>query len=321
MDMLTSLFKDEKSSGNERLHYSWLRDDFPESEYIVYPNVALQVIIDSEYPGVNQELDDGKAWVQDPDYDGPPPWSTRNFFEGSSVDLCVIRKSNYLAQIAVEIDGPCHANVERRKRDEFKTLLFDRAGIPLVRLKLYGDDAETEEASKWVSLEAGIERFNVGPHGGVESPIDIRGRKAICAENLREYFELLNRVFSADEYVVFPNVALQSIFTDKVQLKYSEDKDRRQRGLVDFCVFDANDLLPLIAFRVTGGGVWRLCEVFGLPLVDLNLCLQKVEDRGSVDPSSPVGIARLQRTAGEALQHCEKVKNEKKKQSSWIGGG
>src|SRR5258708_5834409 len=77
MNMLTSLFKDDKSSGNERLHYSWLRDDFPESEYIVYPNVALQVIIDSEYPAVNEQLDDGKAWVMDPDPAPaePAPWS------------------------------------------------------------------------------------------------------------------------------------------------------------------------------------------------------------------------------------------------------
>lgn len=304
MSLLTCLFKDDETSGSERLHYLWLRDDFPESEYIVYPNVALQVIIDSEYPAVNEKLDDGKAWVMDPDPDPdePAPWSTRNFFEGSSVDLCVIRKSNYLAQIAVEIDGPSHANLERRKKDEFKTLLFDWAGIPLVRLKLYGDDAETEETSKWVSLEEGLDRFKVGPHEGAESPINIRGRKAICGEGFREYFELLNRVFSADEYVVLPNVALQSIFTDKYRFRYSADKDCRQRGLVDFCVFDANDLLPLIAFSAGGGMGWRLFEIFGLPLVSLVECLQKVEFRGSVEPSSQVAVARVQRAAVEALR-------------------
>jgi hypothetical protein len=214
----------------------------------------------------------------------------------------VIRKSNYLAQIAVEIDGPSHANLERRKKDEFKTLLFDWAGIPLVRLKLYGDDAETEETSKWVSLEEGLDRFKVGPHEGAESPINIRGRKAICGEGFREYFELLNRVFSADEYVVLPNVSLQSIFTDKYRFRYSADKDCRQRGLVDFCVFDANDLLPLIAFSAGGGMGWRLFEIFGLPLVSLVECLQKVEFRGSVEPSSQVAVARVQRAAVEALR-------------------
>lgn len=303
MSMLTSLFKDDESSGNERLHYSWLRDDFPDSEYIVYPNVALQVIIDSEYPAVNEQLDDGKAWVMDPepDPDEPAPWSTRNFFENSSVDLCVIRRSNYLGQIAIEIDGPSHATAERRKKDEFKTLLFDRAGIPLVRLKFYGDQSETSETSKWVNLEEGIERFSGGSHGVAESPESICGRKAICGEDLREYFELVNKVFSPDEYVVLPNVALQSIFSYKVELRYSQDKDCRQRGLVDFCVFGANDLFPLIAFCAGRGEGWRLCEIFGLPLVSLIECLQKVEERGGVEASSEVAVARVQRAAVEAL--------------------
>lgn len=167
----------------------------------------------------------------------------------------------------------------------------------MVRLRVYGDQSET---SKWVNLEDGIERLKKSaPQGVEESLIDnTQGRKVICADNIRGYFELLNRVFSPDEYVVLPNVALQSIFTDKVELRYSEDKDCRQRGLVDFCVFGKEDLCPVIAFTVSTNWVReRVFQLFGLPLLDLPFCLE-----GRVSVSSQEAVARIQRRAVEALR-------------------
>ncbi|HMG72791.1 MAG TPA: DUF2726 domain-containing protein [Pyrinomonadaceae bacterium] len=289
--MLTSLFKDDEGAGNERIHYSWLRADFPESEYIVYPNVALQVIIDSEYPAVKEELYEGTEWIEAWDIQ----WSPWNFFQNSSVDLCVIRKSDYLAQVAFEIDGGSHSSIGRRKKDELKTLLFNRAGIPLVRLRVYRDQSDT---SKWLNLEEEIERLSGGPQGVAELLIDTRGRKVICADNVKEYFELLNRVFSPDEYVVLPNVALQSIFTSEVRMAEYSDRDCRQRGLVDFCVFGKEDLCPVIAFTVSEDWVrQRVFRFFGLPLLDLPFCLE-----GGIAVSSQEAISRIQRRAVEALR-------------------
>ena len=49
MSGITSLFRDDAYSGSERKHYDWLRKYyFPETDFIVYPNVALGVIIDPD---------------------------------------------------------------------------------------------------------------------------------------------------------------------------------------------------------------------------------------------------------------------------------
>jgi hypothetical protein len=49
MSKITSLFKDDELSGNERKHHAWLASTyFEEPDYIVYPNVALHAIINPD---------------------------------------------------------------------------------------------------------------------------------------------------------------------------------------------------------------------------------------------------------------------------------
>ena len=45
---MVSLSRDHCLSGNERKYYNWLTERFPQSDYLVYPNIALQTIFKSE---------------------------------------------------------------------------------------------------------------------------------------------------------------------------------------------------------------------------------------------------------------------------------
>ena|SRR2546421_10262287 len=125
MRRVTSIFKDDDSSGNERVHYSWLAHYFPASQYIVYPNAALKVIIDAEYAAVKEELHEETRWIESLQIQ----WSPRNFFETGSVDLCVIRKSDYLPCVAFEIDGGSHFRLGRKEQDQLKTCFLQRPGF------------------------------------------------------------------------------------------------------------------------------------------------------------------------------------------------
>lgn len=273
MSKITSLFKDDEFSRNERIHYSWLRRDyFPEPEYIVYPNAALQVIIDSEFCPIKEELVGETKWIDSLQIQ----WSPRNFFYNSSVDLCVIRTSDYLPFAAIEIDGESHTELGRKEQDELKGLLFAKAGIPLIRLRVYREQPET---LKRKHLAEAVSRLNRQYTSFVDPAKEIQGRrKVLSSAQQTEYFELLNRAFPGDEYVVLPNVALQSIFANKTRLADYRERDFRQRGLVDFCVFGARDLRPKIAFSLSKDELReRVFDFFGLPLLDLNSCLAKEE--------------------------------------------
>jgi hypothetical protein len=221
----TSLFRDNESGRTERLHYNWIQEEyFLESDYIVYPNVALQVIIDSEYPAVKQELPEvPPVFIDSLDIQ----WDQRNFFRNSSVDVCVFDKSDYLAHVAFEIDGPSHKRPARIKQDELKDLLFAKAGIPLLRLEV--DECQTE-SEKRTNLEESIARLYRGWQDFAEPLTDIGGRRVLCSEKGREYFRVLKEAFPRDEYVVLPNVALQSIFPSWVRLADYHERNRRRRA-------------------------------------------------------------------------------------------
>ena len=287
----TSLFRDNESGRNERLHYNWIKADyFPESQYIVYPNVALQVIIDSEYPAVKQELPEvPPVFIDSLDIQ----WDQRNFFRNSSVDVCVFSKSDYLTHVGFEIDGPSHKRPARIKQDELKDLLFAKAGIPLLRLEV--DECQTER-EKRNNLEESIVRLKRGWQGFAEPLRDIGGRRVLFSEKEKEYFGLLKAAFPGDEYVVLPNVALQSIFPSWVRLKNYHERNRRRTGLVDFCVLGAKDFRPVVAFFFSEDELrQRVCDFFGLRLVDLRACLEGAR------LSSEDAIGRIQQTAIEVI--------------------
>lgn len=294
MSKITSLFKDDESSGNERIHYSWLRRDyFPEPEYIVYPNAALQVIIDPKFSAIKEELAGETEWIDSLQIQ----WSPRNFFYNSSVDLCVIRSSDYLPFVAFEIDGESHTQLGRKEQDELKNLFFRKAGIPLIRLRVYREQSETLKRKHLAEAISLVSRqYSSCP----EATKEIQGgRRSLCSDQARECLELLNRAFPSDEYVVFPNVALQSIFTNKIRLAEYRERDFRQRGLVDFCVFGAIDLRPKVAFSLSKDELReRVFSFFGLPLLDLNSCLGK-ED-GTLRPAEDL-VVGIQKSVRQAL--------------------
>jgi hypothetical protein len=105
-----------------------------------------------------------------------------------------------------------------------------------------------------------------------ETPQDVSGRRSILHEIDREYFDLLNRMFYRDECIVFPNVALQSIFAYE-QIKHLETWEERNlyaKGIVDFCVFGAVDFRPKVAFNINKDELQsRVFDFFGLPLLHL----------------------------------------------------
>jgi hypothetical protein len=288
----TSLFRDNESGRTERLHYNWIKEDyFPESHYIVYPNVALQVIIDSEYPAVKQELPEvPTVFIDSLDIQ----WDQRNFFRNSSVDVCVFSKSDYLAYVAFEIDGPSHKRPDRIKQDELKDLLFAKAGIPLLRLEV--DECQTE-SEKRNNLEESIAGLKRGWQCFAEPLTDIGGRRVLCSEKGKEYFGLLKEAFPGDEYVVLPNVALQSIFPSWVRLGDYHERDRRRTGLVDFCVLGAKNFRPVVAFIFSEDELrQRVFEFFGLPLLDIRAAFE-----GGLR-SSEDAVGSIQRRTKEALR-------------------
>ena len=141
MSGITSLFRDDAYSGSERKHYDWLRKYyFPETDFIVYPNVALGVLIDPDSAQVKQELSSQTTFLDSLDMQ----WCTQNFFANSSVDLCVIAKSDYMPLVAFEIDGSSHLTEAQKKKDPLKDLIFEEAGVPLLRLEI-SDQLDSEK--------------------------------------------------------------------------------------------------------------------------------------------------------------------------------
>jgi hypothetical protein len=272
MDRLTSLFRDDDKSGNERKHYSWLKTYFPESAYIIYPNVALQLIIDSNCPAVNKELS--------PDVEPLPVldthWCTQNFFDNSSVDLCVIKKSDHLPLVAFEIDGASHRDALQKKRDEFKDLLFNRAALPFVRLLVNENQLDSEKQRQLARAVRGISRRYETEF--TEERNAPGTRSILSGTDIAKYFDLLNSMFCADECLVFPNVALQSIFHDEHISRLTEYSERNycRTRLVDFCIVGAEDLRPKVAFSVGQDELkQRIFAAFGLPLLPLRPAITK----------------------------------------------
>jgi hypothetical protein len=257
---MTSLFKDDDSSGFERAHYSWVRARYREPEYLVYPNVAVQVIINPDAPDVKEELD------AEPE----PKWQGKeNFFYTSSVDLCVIRRSDYLPFVAFEVDGPSHAKPRQKERDKSKDLLLKKAGIPLRRLPV-SIEQQTQEERK-AQLEGAIDSLRGEPERSLEVERYRQNRRSILFGNyIREYFDLLNRMFYGDSCAVFPNLALHSIFPshETKQLTPHAPRNLCATGLVDFCVVGLPDFRPIVAFSINEDELKsKVFKHFGLPLV------------------------------------------------------
>lgn len=267
MSGITSLFRDDAYSGSERKHYAWLRKYyFPETDFIIYPNVALGVIIDPDSPQVKKELSSESTFIEPLDMQ----WCTQNFFANSSVDLCVIGKSDYMPLVAFEIDGPSHLQEDQKRKDSLKDLIFEKAGVPLLRLAVSEDQFESEKRR---SLARALSSLSRKHEHTADASIDAVAKRSILfGTDIREYYDLLRRIFDGDDCLVFPNVALQSIFHYEHVRRLTEYNERNlcQTGLVDFCVVGAQDLRPRVAFSIGRNELRRkVFNSFGLPLLHL----------------------------------------------------
>jgi hypothetical protein len=264
VNKITTMFRDDGYSGNERKHYSWLKLFYQDTAYFFYPNVALQVIIDPEAPDVKEELITKTEFLEPLDMQ----WCPSNFFANSSVDLCVIQKSNYLPLVAFELDGRSHDEGGQAKRDHLKDLIFNKAGIVFRRLSVRG---KTEEQKRAQFKEA-ISSAKRESARSIEGAGNLQGKRSILdGDSIREHFDKLNHMFARDEYAVFPNVALRSIFAQsQIATLPTPEKRLCNTGLVDFCVAGVESLRPKVAFSLSPDELKsKVFNSFGLPLLHL----------------------------------------------------
>lgn len=291
---MISLFRDDCLSGSERKYYNWLTERFPQSDYLVYPNIALQAIFNSE---IKEDLKSG--WASHEVLD------EQNFVDTSSADLCVIDRKTYQPVFAIEIDGITHQNSRldninlthekreelrlrdalREQRDDLKDHIFNLAGLPLRRIatcdklsprqnrlpfrKRDGNDSDSDKEDKEQLTEA-IRQLND------EYERNHRARNSPKTKNLlfgiKDYYDLLNKMLPPDQYIVFPNMALQSILGAEAKTQFDGrlEKQSVMTSLVDFCLASASDVRPLIAFNINRDEIKeKVLQHFGLPLLYL----------------------------------------------------
>lgn len=256
---VTCLFGDDDDSANERLHYGWLKQYyFPPSDYLIYPNLALQVLIDADQPDVQDELSARSVPIDLPN----TPWSPENFVATSCVDLCVVHQSDCFPLLVIEIDGESHNTPLQRIRDALKDALLKAVGLPLIRLRVHKGQPEQE---KQTELSTALSQF--------KSQSDRRyTRDIFLSSEIRQYFELLSQMFNEDDVLILPNVALISIFSADQVKRFSLHAERNicRTGLVDLVVFGTEDLRPIVAFSLARDELKeRMFASFGLPLLHL----------------------------------------------------
>jgi len=287
---MISLFKDDCLSGNERKYYNWLTERFPQSDYLVYPNIALQAIFKLE---LKEDLKPG--WPSHESLD------EQNFVDTSSVDLCVIDRKDHQPLFAIEIDGKTHEKARqvnrdgpqvkrddlqlrdglRVKRDDLKDHIFNLAGLPLRRiatcplpprqnrLPFRKSDGNQSDSDKGQLTEA-IRQLN-DEYERNQRMQNLPKTKSLLL-GIKDYDDLLNEMLPSDQYIVFPNMALQSIFGAEAKSELGTGPEGRSlmTSLLDFCLASASDVRPLIAFNINRDEIKeRVLEHFGLPLLYL----------------------------------------------------
>src|SRR6266403_947662 len=257
---IRSLFGDDEGSANERLHYEWLKQFyFPSSEFLIYPNLALQVLVDPGQPEVQPELGERSGPINLPN----TPWHPENFLMTSCVDLCVIQKSDYVPLLVIEIDGESHSKPLQRMRDALKNSLLELVGLPLVRLRIQIGQTEQD---KQTQLSTALSQFKRQADRLIK-------RDIFLSAEIAQYFELLSRIFNQDDVLILPNVALISIFPEDHVKRFTFHAERNlcRTGLIDFAVVGKEDFRPIVAFSMAKDDLrQRLFAAFRLPLLQLH---------------------------------------------------
>jgi very-short-patch-repair endonuclease len=253
------LFGDDEDAANERLHYGWLkRFYFPSSDFLIYPNLALQILIDANRPEVQNELAARSGPINLPN----TPWDPQNFLITSCVDLCVIQKTDYVPLLVVEIDGESHKTPLQRLRDGLKDSLLNLVGLPLIRLPVETDQTEQD---KQTQLSTALAPFK-------QRPSRKSTRDVFLNSEIARHYRLLSQLFSDDDVLMLPNVALTSIFRDDHVRRLSLHAERNlcRTGLVDFLFVGTEDLRPIVALSLGRDELkQQMFAAFRLPLLHL----------------------------------------------------
>ncbi len=108
--------------------YRTLTETFPNA--LVFPNMSPSAIFD--YDEMKEALTGGEF----------------KYFLQSRVDFCIVSTGSYLPILAIEVDSHYHDQDEQKKRDEKKDKIFRVGGVPLIRLRRYGDQSNEAVASQ-----------------------------------------------------------------------------------------------------------------------------------------------------------------------------
>lgn len=262
MSKTVALFKDDALSGNERKHYFYLKEHFPVPEHFIYPNMALQAILSSD---IRSDLKPEVEFIESLDL----MFGERDFFDTSSVDFCILSTKDYFPIAAFEIDGETHLRKAQVKKDEFKNSLFEKANLPLKRLKVRRDQSENEKRQQLFRSVEEVKGMLQLPKAGTRSNPHLRN---ILNGDMKDYYERLSAVFKGSEYIIFPQMAMQSIFDDTSIKSLSEYAQKKicRTSLVDFCIISTPEFKPVVAFGIGSDDLKRnIFDQFGVPLLNL----------------------------------------------------
>ena len=116
------VFKPIFNSRQEYSIYNILIGLFP--NHLVFPNMALQTIF--QYERMKELLNTEEF----------------RYLLMSQVDFCITSTANYLPVVAFEVDSRYHEVPDQLERDRKKDLIFQRGGVPLLRLRAFGQPGE-----------------------------------------------------------------------------------------------------------------------------------------------------------------------------------
>jgi hypothetical protein len=269
MAFTTSLFFDDKYSRKERWYYSRLHRFFPEDQFLIYPNIALGLLVDANDAIIQAEI---QRYAEDhedffwecllsnyqPDY----------VLTLSCVDLCILIKPAYLPYVVFEIDGRTHYKAWQRQLDAFKDAILCSVNIPVERIKIREDRLLSEEER---DLNRTIRRLN----NRLPSPKDVLGKPVFGNSELFRTLGLLNDLIDPVRGRVFSNVAVRTFLDNEcLKARYHWSSNERSYGLtgfVDFLVVSSTLLQPVCALTLSRNDVQlRVLQDFSVPLIHLD---------------------------------------------------
>jgi hypothetical protein len=308
MTSTTSLFFDDKYSRKERWYYSRLHRFFPEDQFLIYPNIALGLLVDPNDAIIQAEI---QRYAEDhedffwecllsnyqPDY----------VLELSCVDLCILIKPAYFPYVVFEIDNSTHYKAWQRQLDAFKDAILCSGNIPVERIKIRNDRLPSEEER---DLKRTIRRLS----NGLPSPTDVAGKAVFGNSELFRTLRLLNDLIDPLRGRVFPKVAVRTFLDNEcLKARYHWSSNERSYGLtgfVDFLVVCPTLLEPLCGLTLSRSDVQtKVFQDFNLPLIQLSELTCSSSTAVPSDLQTPDGRSSLEKVLSKyALTYGKIVK-------------